>query len=45
MQGHVEFIHYVERLYQASTTVTHGHFDDTEPDAGGHTADAPSETR
>ena len=33
VKAYVEFIHYVERLYEASTTVTHGHFDETEPDA------------
>jgi phage head maturation protease len=32
-EAYVEFIHYVERLYEASTTVTHGHFDETRPDA------------
>ena len=45
VRAYVEFIHYVERVYQASTTVTQGHFDDTEPDGGGHTADAHFETR
>jgi hypothetical protein len=33
VKGYVEFIHYVERLYEASTTATHGHFDETAPDA------------
>jgi hypothetical protein len=29
VKAYVEFIHYVERLYEASTTSTHGHFDET----------------
>ena len=29
VKAYVEFIHYVERLYEASTTVIHGHFDET----------------
>ena len=33
VKAYVEFIHYVERLYEASTTATHGHFDETAPDA------------
>ena len=33
VKTYVEFIHHVERLYEASTTVTHGHFDEAEPDA------------
>ena len=35
VQAYVEFIHYVERLYEASTTGTHGHFGETQPDAHG----------
>ena len=31
--AYVEFIHYVERLYEASTTGAHGHFDGTQSDA------------
>ena len=30
VKAYVEFIHYVERLYEASTTVIHGHFDETD---------------
>jgi hypothetical protein len=33
VKAYVEFIHYVERLYEASTTATQGHFDETTPDA------------
>jgi uncharacterized protein DUF6448 len=33
VKAYVEFIHYVERVYEASTTVTHGHFDETGPAA------------
>lgn len=33
VKAYVEFIHYVERLYEATTTATHGHFDGTAPDA------------
>ena len=33
VKAYVEFIHYVERLYEASTTAAHGHFDETAPDA------------
>jgi hypothetical protein len=29
VRAYVEFIHYVERLYEASTTAAHGHFDET----------------
>ena len=29
VKAYVEFIHYVERLYEASTTAAHGHFDET----------------
>ena len=30
VRAYVEFIHYVERLYEAITTSAHGHFDETE---------------
>ena len=33
VKAYVEFIHKVERLYEASTTGTHGHFDETQTDA------------
>jgi hypothetical protein len=29
VRAYVEFIHYVERLYESSTTAAHGHFDET----------------
>jgi hypothetical protein len=29
--AYVEFIHYVERVYEASTARAHGHFEETEP--------------
>ena len=29
VKAYVEFIHSVERLYEASTTVSQGHFDET----------------
>jgi hypothetical protein len=29
VRAYVEFIHYVERLYETSTVAAHGHFDDT----------------
>jgi Family of unknown function (DUF6448) len=29
VKTYVEFIHYVERLYEAATTLAHGHFDET----------------
>ena len=29
VRAYVEFIHYVERLYEASTIAAHGHFDET----------------
>jgi hypothetical protein len=29
IKAYVEFIHYVERVYEASTTSAHGHFDET----------------
>jgi hypothetical protein len=29
VRAYVEFIHYVERLYETSTTAAHGHFDET----------------
>jgi hypothetical protein len=31
VKAYVEFIHYVERLYQASTTSAEGHFEETGP--------------
>jgi len=31
VKAYVEFIHYVERLYEASTMPAHGHFDESEP--------------
>jgi Family of unknown function (DUF6448) len=30
VKAYVEFIHFVERLYEASTTAAHGHFDEPE---------------
>lgn len=33
VKAYVEFIHYVERVYEASTTLTHGHYDETIADA------------
>ena len=33
VKAYVEFIHYVERLYEASTTLIQGHFDQTVPAA------------
>ena len=33
VKAYVEFIHYVERVYEASTTVTQGHFEETSPAA------------
>ena len=33
VKAYVEFIHYVERVYEATTATTHGHFDETEPAA------------
>ncbi len=32
-KAYVEFIHYVERVYEASTAVAQGHFDETKPAA------------
>ena len=29
VRAYVEFIHYVERLYEAGTTAAHGHFEET----------------
>jgi hypothetical protein len=29
VRAYVEFIHYVERLYETSTTAAHGHFEET----------------
>ena len=34
VKAYVEFIHYVERVYEASTTASHGHFDETERSVG-----------
>ena len=31
VKAYVEFIHYVERVYEASTAVTAGHFDEADP--------------
>ena len=31
VKAYVEFIHYVERVYEAATAVAHGHFDETKP--------------
>jgi hypothetical protein len=33
VKAYVEFIHYVERVYEASTAVAQGHFDETKPAA------------
>ena len=33
VRTYVEFIHYVERVYEASTVVAQGHFDETKPAA------------
>ena len=33
VEAYVEFIHYVERVYEATTATAHGHFDETEPAA------------
>jgi len=33
VKSYVEFIHYVERVYEAPTKVTHGHFDEIETTA------------
>jgi hypothetical protein len=30
VKAYVEFIHYVERLYEAATSTAHGHFDESE---------------
>lgn len=35
VKAYVEFIHYVERLYEASTTFSRGHFNETEHAARG----------
>jgi hypothetical protein len=35
VKAYVEFIHYVERLYEASETAAHGHFEETTPAAHG----------
>lgn len=42
VRRYVEFIHYVERLYEASTTPAHGHFGEGEHTGDEHTA-APSQ--
>ena len=31
VKAYVEFIHYVERVYEAATAAAHGHFDETKP--------------
>lgn len=31
IEAYVKFIHYVERVYEASTAVAQGHFDETKP--------------
>jgi hypothetical protein len=31
VKAYVEFIHYVERVYEAATALAHGHFDETRP--------------
>jgi hypothetical protein len=31
VKAYVEFIHYVERIYEASTIAAHGHFDESKP--------------
>jgi hypothetical protein len=31
VKAYVEFIHYVERVYEATTATAYGHFDETEP--------------
>ena len=31
VKAYVALIHYVQRVYEASTSVTHGHFEETEP--------------
>jgi hypothetical protein len=31
VKAYVEFIHYVERVYEAATALAHGHFDETKP--------------
>ena len=36
VKAYVEFIHYVERVYEASASAAHGHFGETEPVAHGH---------
>ena len=33
VKAYVEFIHYIERVYEAATAVAHGHFDETQPAA------------
>jgi hypothetical protein len=34
VKAYVEFIHYVERVYEASTSAARGHFDEIETTAG-----------
>jgi hypothetical protein len=36
VKAYVEFIHYVERVYEASASAAHGHFGESEPVAHGH---------
>jgi hypothetical protein len=35
VRAYVAFVHFVERLYEASTTAAHGHVDDTKHDPAG----------
>jgi hypothetical protein len=35
VRAYVAFVHFVERLYEASTTAAHGHVDDTKHDSAG----------
>jgi hypothetical protein len=36
VSAYVQFIHFVERLYEASVTGAHGHFEEAPPAAAGH---------
>jgi hypothetical protein len=36
VSAYVQFIHFVERLYEASVTGAHGHFEEAQPAAAGH---------
>jgi hypothetical protein len=36
VSAYVQFIHFVERLYEASVTGAHGHFAEAQPAAAGH---------